>query len=93
MLTNWLGLCASSQLATTASAPPTAVRPEMIGNACAMLITVLRGAEVAKADRTKVDELRGKVVGPLKGCAEVIAEEKNEGLKRTVVRCLEVVEA
>lgn len=93
MLTNWLGLCASSKLATTASAPPTAVRPEMVGNACALLITVLRGAEVAKAERSKVDELRGKVVGPLKGSVEVMAEEKNEGLKRTVARCLEVVEA
>lgn len=92
MLTNWLGLCASSQLSSNT---PTGVRPEMVGNACALLITVLRGSEVAKAEQGKVDALRGKVVGPLKGCVEVMEKDEGlqEGLKRTVGRCLEVVEA
>lgn len=94
MISTWLGLCASRKLADGShQSSQSAVRPEMIGNACAMLITVLRGAEVAKADRSKVDSLRAKVLGPLQGCVEAMVDEKNEGLKRTVGRCLEVVEA
>lgn len=65
----------------------------MIGNAAALLITVLRGADVARADKTKVDALRVKVLAPLRGCVEAMAQEQNEVLKRTVARCLEVVAA
>lgn len=62
----------------------------MIGNVCALLITVLRGADVAKADKVKVDELRSKVLAPLQGCVAAMVNESNETLRQTISRCLEV---
>ncbi|KAM0748690.1 hypothetical protein T439DRAFT_327961 [Meredithblackwellia eburnea MCA 4105] len=99
MLVTWLGMAASGKLSTgdpslaptsttsTPSAVP-AVRPEMVTNTCALVITVLRAAEVAKVDKHKIDQLRVQVLGPLHGAAET-----SEGaLKKAATRALEVVE-
>ena len=70
MLVKWLSLAALDQLSTSSAGLSTgaaAVRPEMIANACALLVTVLVGGEVARCDAAKLDELRAKARGPLKG--------------------------
>ncbi|KAK4698431.1 hypothetical protein P7C70_g7842, partial [Phenoliferia sp. Uapishka_3] len=100
MLSSWLGLAASSQLLSSSLTSPTspspatstatnsAVRPEMVANVCALLITILRGAEVAGVEKGRMDELRSVVLGPLKG-----AWEKSEGPLRVVAgRAVEVCE-
>lgn len=87
MISTWLGLYSSSSLSPTPS--HNTVRPEMIGNACALIITVVRGAQVAKVEKGKLDQVKVKLVGPLKGCTE--KEEGNEVLKRTIGRAWEVV--
>lgn len=95
MLVTWLGYAAAGRLASsssdptsTATAAATGVRPEMVTNVCALLITVMRGAEVAKADKETIDGLRVQVLGPLHGVAET-----SEGtLKKVAGRALEVVE-
>lgn len=64
----------------------------MVANACALIVTALRGAEVAKARKDKMDELRAKVVAPLRGVVEG-GDGGNALLAKTVGRALEVVEA
>lgn len=90
MLSTWLGFAASSRLSSTDA--PSGVRAEMVANACALIITVLRGAEVAKVGKERLDELRGRVLAPLKGVVESGAAG-NALLGKTAGRALEVVEA
>lgn len=101
MLVSWFGLAARGQLGDQRS---TDVRSEMVTNAAALVITVLRTGEVAKDGMREADgrkakvegrlsEVRRKVVGALVGASEALGETEgaNEGLKRTVGRALEVV--
>lgn len=103
MLVSWLALAARGQ---TGDRKSTDVRPEMVTNAAALIITVLRTGEVARdgfaggegGERRgevegKLAEVRRKVVGALVGASEALGETDgaNEGLKRTVGRALEVV--
>ncbi|KAL8276235.1 hypothetical protein RQP46_011352 [Phenoliferia psychrophenolica] len=90
MLVTWLSLAASGALSSAAPSPTNAgVRPEMVTNACALLITVMRGAEVAKADKSRIDMLRVQILGPLHGASETSPEGP---LKKIAARALEVVE-
>mgnify|MGYP001578559512 CR=1 FL=1 len=86
ILVNWLSLAAYGQLSTDST--PTGVRSEMVANACALLITVMRGAEVAKADKNRIDMLRVQILGPLHG----VSETSEGALKKVAARALEVVE-
>ncbi|GAA5878537.1 hypothetical protein JCM1840_005541 [Sporobolomyces johnsonii] len=97
MLATWLGLCASGKLSLPSSPsappPPTGVRPEMVANACALVITVLR--HCAERERDEVDELRRKLLGPLKGAVEAIERgsvQVGAALTTTAGRALELVE-
>ncbi|GAA5933038.1 hypothetical protein JCM1841_003223 [Sporobolomyces salmonicolor] len=99
MLATWLGLCASGKLSlpsssSSPSAPPAGIRPEMVANACALMITVLKNCPEPD-DRDKVDELRRKVLGPLKGAVEAIeggTVEVGAALATTARRARELVE-
>ncbi|KDE06742.1 hypothetical protein MVLG_02938 [Microbotryum lychnidis-dioicae p1A1 Lamole] len=111
MAAGWLSLYSNPDKYEALSAPlkPTSsadvlastVRPEMIGNLCALLITTLRGSEVARIESDKIDKLKLVVVGPLKGVQEALSSEPVkeslkggvwDALRRTVARANEVVE-
>ncbi|KAM0789217.1 hypothetical protein ACM66B_000062 [Microbotryomycetes sp. NB124-2] len=112
-LTNGLTMATPAATATAAAAssssssPPSNVKPEMVGNVCALIITVTRGSEVAKADFDKVNLFKSKLVGPLLGCLEVVdvnvKQQKEaqggaslsnwEQLVKTIERCAQVVGA
>lgn len=102
MLVHWFALTARGKLADKR---PADVRPEMVTNAAALVITVLRTGEVAKGTliseqrkeevEQRLGEVKAKVVGALVGAQEGLVGMigANEGLKRTLGRALEVVKS
>ncbi|SCV69780.1 BQ2448_1174 [Microbotryum intermedium] len=98
---NYDELSAPLKPASSTDVLASTVRPEMIGNLCALLITTLRGSEVARIDSTEIDKLRLVVIGPLKGVQEALTSSTVkdslkggvwDALRRTVARANEVVE-
>ncbi|KAI5474404.1 hypothetical protein MNV49_003372 [Pseudohyphozyma bogoriensis] len=88
MLVSWLDLAASNKLATSPT-QTTGVRPEMVGNACALIMTTSKGATSAGAETGKLEELRKKVETPLR---EVVQREAEESvLGGSARRALEAV--
>ncbi|KAK4057274.1 hypothetical protein OIO90_001771 [Microbotryomycetes sp. JL221] len=82
------------------------VKPEMIGNVCALFITVLRGSEVAKVTPFKIQQVKDLLVGPLLGCLDIVKSQTDNHnnatsatvtnthafqLFKTIERCAEVV--
>lgn len=108
MLVNWLSLAATSRLSSTSNpAAPTATVPGaapssggaggvqagMVANVCALLITVLRGGEVARASNGLVEKVKREILGVLEGIktrGEIVGEE---GLWKAVGRLLEIVKS
>ncbi|KAK4051403.1 hypothetical protein OIV83_002887 [Microbotryomycetes sp. JL201] len=101
-LTN--GLTAVNQSLTTSTPLASVnVKPEMIGNACALIITVTRGSEVARADTRQIEILKSKLLGPLLGCLDVVKDGQYQQatvtnsswgqLVKTIERCAQVVGA
>lgn len=91
MLINWLGLASSTTLATTTSPKfANGVHAGMVANACALLITVNRGGQVAKAEEGKLIRIKVGILGPLQGIG--LKEGIENGLKISAKRALEIVE-
>ncbi|GAA6060054.1 hypothetical protein JCM10212_001051 [Sporobolomyces blumeae] len=100
MVVNWISTLVAPPSLIPADVPsdaPQVVRPEMIANACTLVMTVLQNVQ----DRSSPgkDEVRSAVIGPLKGVVETLDAKAGstgglrDGIANVVRRTLEIVES